>query len=350
MEKFSRWRDPSTGVQPFLYPLPASAEPLAPAIKILLTPFAALLGGLRTLVIVLLLGAQLVLVGGVLRVFSVVPPAYAALSRACNASIARLILAVIGVLWIKVETVQLKRTGRSPPNVPFTPKKGDIIVANHSSYIDLLYLAFRYNPTFLLPLSSPSTPGKISSFRRVSLIQAILSCGQLPQQPKPGQGESLQQALERANGPVVLFPEATTSNNRALLKFAEVAPLAGISSTAAKPTSARVFVLALKYPAPTRLSASLTYPIPSSLSLPLPLSHLYTLTSSPIAYTFSLRLLHASESPCLTLSAATGGNPKKEEWDALEGTLAGAARLKKVGGLGWVEKGAFLEFRRVKGR
>ncbi|GAA5892480.1 hypothetical protein JCM6882_005626 [Rhodosporidiobolus microsporus] len=348
MEKFSRWRDPGTGVQPFLPPLPASAEPLAPLLRILLTPFAAALGGARTLVIVLLLGAQLVLVEGVLQVFSAIPPVYAPLSRACNASIARLVLAVLGVLWIKVETVQLKRTGRSPPQVPFDPKKGDVIVANHSSYLDFLYLAFRYNPTFLLPVVSPTSPTKIAGFRRVSLVQAILACGSLPQQRADG-GESLEEALRRSSGPVVLFPEATTSNNRALLKLAEVGP-ASPSAAGGKTVSARVFVLAFKYPAPTRLSPSLTYPIPSATTFGLPLSHLYALTSLPSVYTFTIRRLHASESPRLTLSSTTAGNPKREEWEALGETLAGTARLKRVGGPGWVEKGAFLDFRRAKGR
>ncbi|GAA6035360.1 hypothetical protein JCM8097_008832 [Rhodosporidiobolus ruineniae] len=346
MEKFSQFRDASTGVQPFTVPLAPNSDPLPPIASILLAPFAALLGSVRTLVVLLLLGAQLILVEGVLRVFSPVEPLYAVLTRAANAAISRLILAVVGVLWIKVETVRLKRTGRSPPQVPFAPKKGDLVVANSSSYLDLLYLAFRFNPTFLLPVTSPSSPNKITGFRRVSLFTALLASGALPKQQADG-GESLEEALKKASGPAVLFPEATTSNSRALLKFPELAQPAS-SSASGKTTSVRVFVLAFKYPSPTRLAPTLTYPIPSTTFLGLPLPHLFSLTRLASIYTFSVRLLHASECPRLTLTP--GANPTKDEWDALSETLAGAGRLKKVGGLGWVEKGKFLEMRRLKGR
>lgn len=32
---------------------------------------------------------------------------------------------------------------RSPPAIAFAPKSGDVLVANSSSYVDVLYLAFR---------------------------------------------------------------------------------------------------------------------------------------------------------------------------------------------------------------
>ncbi|GAA5935606.1 hypothetical protein JCM1841_007010 [Sporobolomyces salmonicolor] len=343
MEKFSKWRDASTGVAPFLYPLPASSESLPPILQILAVPLAGLLGGLRTLLVVLLLLAQVILVEGVLRIFVVLPPVYAVLARATNAGICRLVLLVLGVGWIKVETVHLRKTGRSPPAMLFEPKKGDLIIGNSSSYIDLLYLAFRHNPTFLLPVSSPTSQGspssraKVTGWRRVSLLGAIMAAGKLPERSEGG--ENLEDAIRKASGPVAVFPEATTSNNRALLRFAELqAPPAG-----AKAIPVRTFVLAFKYSPPTRLSPSLAYPIPST-SLLLPLSHVFSLTSRPVLYSISIRRLHPSESP--KISSA----PRKEEWDQLAETLATTARLKRVGGLGWEDKGAFLEFRKVKGR
>lgn len=99
-----------------------------------------------------------------------------------------------------------------------------------------------------------------------------------------------------------------------------------------------------RYPAPTLLAPSLAYPIPSPSPLPGLLTHLYTLTSRLTPYTFSVRRLHPSEAPKMSTA------PRKQEWDAVADTLAATARLKKVGGLGWVEKSAFLEFRRLKGR
>lgn len=260
---------------------------------------------------------------------------------------------------------------RSPPAIPFDPRKGDLILSNSSSYIDLLYLTFRcvvsffnvaaqltmpphrYNATVLLPVSSSN---KVVGYRRASLLSAILAAGQPPQ--KSGKAESLDEAIKKAAGPVVVFPEATTSNNRAMLKLAEIAP-----ATAGKSSAVRTFVLTFRYvsytvrlvsvadatrihryPPPTRLAPSLTYPIPTLSPITGLLSHVYTLTSRLSPYTLTIRRLHPSESPKLSCA------PKKEEWDALAETLAGTARLKRVGGLGWVEKGAFLEFRRVKGR
>lgn len=147
--------------------------------------------------------------------------------------------------------------------------------------------------------------------------------------------------------------QCTTSNNRALLKIPDLAP----PTKTSKGSLPRIFVLAFRwicsqpsgrrstlterpfthrYPPPTRLAPSLTYPIPSSSFLVLPLAHIFSLTSRLTPYTFTVRRLHPSESPT--------------NWETLGETLAQTARLKKVVGLGWVEKGAFLEFRRAKGR
>ncbi|GAA5986388.1 hypothetical protein JCM5350_002902 [Sporobolomyces pararoseus] len=336
MEKYSKWRDPSTGVAPFLYPLSPGSTDLAlpPVLKLLIVPLSAILGAGRTLLVLLLLLAQTILVEGILSIFLVYPPAYQLLSRACNASISRTILFVLGIAHISVETIRLTKTGRSPPQVPFEPKKGDLIVSNSSSYVDLLYLSFRHNTTFLLPTIDSSNQ-KIPRWNRVSLLSAVWQSGQIPNRVG-AKGESLEEAIRNARGPAVVFPECTTSNNRALLKFP------GLSSqTLSKLSpSTKIFVLTFKYSAPTRLTPSLTQPIPSSQNLLGPLPHLYSILSSPTLQSLSVRRLHPSESP------------KKLEWDngGLEELVAATGRLKRLGGLGWKEKEGFLEFRRLKGR
>ncbi|BGP53084.1 hypothetical protein JCM8202_004167 [Rhodotorula sphaerocarpa] len=333
-EKFSRWRDQATGVQPFLYPLPPTPD-ASPALQLLLLPFKAVLGSIRILLVLLLLLAQALIVEGLLRVFDFVPGGYAAVTRSINASICRLILAVIGVVWINVETVQLRKTGRSPPQVPYDPKKGDVIVANSSSYLDLLYLVFRYNATLTLPVSdadaSSGAAARIVGFQRTSLLGAILASGKLPGPNK--NAESLASLMKKAPGPVVVFPECATSNNRALIKLADF-----VESATGSPGPSRIFVLTFRYPAPTSLAPSLTNPIPSDTFPALPLAHLYALTSRLVPYTFTVRKLHPTDSP------------KRLEWAALAETLAATARLKRVGALGWREKAAFLDFRRIKGR
>ncbi|KAG0664791.1 hypothetical protein C6P46_000928 [Rhodotorula mucilaginosa] len=334
-EKYSRWRDQATGVQPFLYPLPPGNE-VSTVLELIAWPFGAIAGVVRTLLVVLLLVAQTLAVEGILRIFSFVPPLYSTLSRVSNAGICRTILALLGVVWINVDTIQLRKTGRSPPKVPFDPKKGDIIIANSSSYIDLLFLVFRYNATLTLPITSgaaSATSAQIVGWRRVSLLRALFASGTLPQQATTS--ETLTELVANADGPVVIFPECTTSNNRAVLKFGDFAPTA-----AGEVKSARIFMLAFRYSPPTSFAPSLTHPIPTVAApwLPIPLAHIYALTSRFVPYTLTIRRLHPSESP------------KQLDWSAMAETLAATARLKRVGALGWKEKAAFLEFRKLKGR
>ena len=53
MEKYSKWRDPGTGIAPLVTPLPTSAADVSPVVKLALTPFQAVLGAVRfTLVLV----------------------------------------------------------------------------------------------------------------------------------------------------------------------------------------------------------------------------------------------------------------------------------------------------------
>ncbi|GAA5831254.1 hypothetical protein JCM3766R1_002985 [Sporobolomyces carnicolor] len=335
MEKYSKWRDPSTGVAPFLMPLsPATSDLSLPSVvKFVTVPITSALAVTRALLVMLLLLAQAILVEGILSPFMLYPPLYAVLSRACNASIARMVLLVLGIVNIPVETIRLAKTGRSPPKIAFEPRKGDIIVSNSSSYVDLLYLTFRHNATFLSPVIDPSSQ-KVSGWTRASLVRAIWDNATVPSNSAT-KGETLEEAIKNARGPAVVFPECTTSNNRALLKF----PALVSASLARISPSTKIFVLTFKYSPPTRLTPTLTHPIPSTPAYLGPLPHLYSLLSSVSVQSFSVRRLHPSESP------------KKIEWDSgLEETLASTGRLKRLGGLGWKEKEAFLEFRKLKGR
>jgi hypothetical protein len=52
----------------------------------------------------------------------------------------------------------------------------------------------------------------------------ITHTGRIPTQTSDGKEkhESLEEVRKRAHGPVVIFPECTTSNGRGLLRFADV--------------------------------------------------------------------------------------------------------------------------------
>ncbi|KDE08260.1 hypothetical protein MVLG_01526 [Microbotryum lychnidis-dioicae p1A1 Lamole] len=333
MEKYSKYRDPSTGIAPLVYPLPASTDAVPPAVKVIVTPFKWLLGFVLTLLVVLLILAHWLLVELLMTTLCIVPPLHSVLTSILTALICRTVLFLLGLAWIPTETVSLRRTGRSPPSVPFTPRAGDLIVANSSSYIDVLYLAFRYNPYFLLPCSSlgskasSSSPSLITSYRVVSLTTALLSSGKLPERSE--RGMTLEEAVSKTNRPLVWFPEATTSNNRALLKLGELVPP---KTTGGATKALRLYLLSFKYPLPTCLVPSATYPIPDSTPIP----HLFSLTSTPFTTTLHIRRLHPSESPSLS------STPRKEEMEVLAETLASTGRLKRVKGIDWEMKHGFF--------
>jgi hypothetical protein len=115
----------------------------------------------------------------------------------------------------------------------------------------------RFNPIFVLPVaeSGPSpaptltseaishTPGRrtgtgsanitatsravtarapILGFRQVSLVSALRLTGSTPATPTSGPYQSLEDIRKLAGRPIAVFPECTTSNGRALLRFADV--------------------------------------------------------------------------------------------------------------------------------
>lgn len=82
------------------------------------------------------------------------------LVKLCNSIICRAILLVLGFSWIeeKVKSTSGKLSSGSKPQM----KGGDIVLCNHSSYIDQIYLTYLFgNPIFT---SIPSLEEPVSSF------------------------------------------------------------------------------------------------------------------------------------------------------------------------------------------
>ena len=161
----------------------------------------------------------------------------------------------------------------SPPHLPNL---------KHCTVSSILPPPRSFNPIFLLPvcetldLSTPPekstpisrTPGRrtgtgsaaispsassarnptqrvpIVGFRRVGLLSMILSTGHLPliAGSTSARPETLEEVRRRADRPVVVFPECTTSNGRALLRFAEV--FRGVKVPVMK---YKVFVMCVRY-------------------------------------------------------------------------------------------------------
>ncbi|KAK4699285.1 hypothetical protein P7C70_g6981, partial [Phenoliferia sp. Uapishka_3] len=187
MEKFSKWRDAGTGIAPFITPLPTTTSVTPFPIRLVATPLSWILGGARTAAVVLLLIVHFLLVEVLLKLCLVIPPVHDICARILTTVLIRLVLLLLGFVSIPVEEVSLKRTSRSQPAVPFAPTTGDIIVANSSSEIDLLYLAFRCfklllatnKEKFLIPLVilskvQPNVP-LASVISRIQSLQGLSS-------------------------------------------------------------------------------------------------------------------------------------------------------------------------------
>ncbi|KAF9977609.1 hypothetical protein BGZ73_005463 [Actinomortierella ambigua] len=229
MEKFSRWRDAGTGIQPFLPPVPArqntsTLESLLSVFSMVIKP---VLGLAKLLVVAVVSMIMFIFVDGIGSLLAPLPPLHRAYRRLFLSVFARLLLMLLGFVWIKTETVTLRR-GRSAGAAASASKKasgkkafpwGQIIVSNWTSYIDVLYLAFRYDPVFTQIYPETLT------VREVSMWKAMELSGSYPELAPP-QGvqaypliDFLKNTQQKGRGPVVIFAEGTTSNNRALLKF-----------------------------------------------------------------------------------------------------------------------------------
>ncbi|KAJ7937145.1 hypothetical protein B0H13DRAFT_2226550 [Mycena leptocephala] len=368
MEKYSAYRDPGTGVQPFLPLVPPPPHLLAK----LSAPLAFLVGVVRTALVLVLLLLHLI--------WSAIPIPFVHrfFTRIFTAIIARLALLVLGLFWISVENSW--RQGR---RTTWRPRAGDIIVSNWVSWVEILWLAFRFNPIFLLPVTetgpSPAmpalpseaithTPGRrtgtgsanitatnrgvvtrvpIVGFCQISLLSALRFTGCTPpfeakKTNRPYQ--SLQDIRSNSGRPIVVFPECTTSNGRALLRFADVfqqqVPVRGYN----------VFVMCVRYDPPTRFASTLAHTIPTALN---PLSHMFSVATSLAPQAVSIRLLAPSESPSSQLFLAsevlTGSNEADPLADACAALIAQIGKMKRTG-MGWEDKNRFFSYSTSRGK
>ncbi|THH17955.1 hypothetical protein EW146_g2953 [Bondarzewia mesenterica] len=325
MEKYSAFRDPGTGIQPFLTPVPPSGSNVLAKLAL---PLGFVLGIFRTAIILILAFLHTVLVQGICFVLLPIPAVHRSVTYVITAVVCRSALFLLGLFWIPVENVTRKRGRVGKNEESWSPKAGDLIVSNWVSWIEILWLAFRFNPVFVLPVSSSettpsvvrastpttSTPGRrmgtgsaaisapstrssstpisIIGFRQVSLLSILRSTGEVPLFNAildDTKGNSLEEIRKTASRPVVVFPECTTSNGRGLLRFAEL-----FSGRDVPTGGCKVFVMCIRYDPPSAFSPTLTHSIPTLLN---PVPHLFTLTTALKPLTASIRLLAPSESP-----------------------------------------------------
>ncbi|KAA1466211.1 hypothetical protein DENSPDRAFT_830977 [Dentipellis sp. KUC8613] len=379
MEKYSAFRDPGTGIQPFLTPVPPVGSNAL--LTNLTLPIRYVFGTIRALLIFVLATLHIVLVEGVCLILRPIPPLHRFISGILTSVTCRSVLFSLGLYWIPVEYVTKKRGRNASKPQSWKPKAGDIIVANWSSWIELLWLAFRFNPVFVLPVSEPAppasstvdstpisrTPGRrtgtgsaalstptrtatkhrpIVGFCKASLLKAVTFTGQAPLSAldvDSSSYSSLEDIRRSVGRPIVIFPECTTTNNRGILKFADV--FKGIKVPV---KDFQVFIACFRYDPPTALSPTATHSIPTRMN---PLSHLFTLASAFKPAPLSVRLLSASEgpsSPSFMASEVITGDVGEDVLAAVcEGLVLQLGKFKRLT-MGWEDKASFLEFYRQK--
>ncbi|WRT66698.1 uncharacterized protein IL334_003659 [Kwoniella shivajii] len=377
MEKYSKWRDPGTGIQPFLPIVPPRT--VSPIFVAILGPFSLVHSIARTI----LLGAtallHVILVDGLCLLLIPVPPIYRLVSSAFTAFTCRLALALMGYWWITTDIYSPKRGKNGVSQIStISPRKGDLIISNWTSYVDVLYLAFRHNPTFLLPIFSPDiststaktgrhtgtgsasinstlSQPPLLGYQPISIISLLAKTGSLPDTfdvPPKGMYKTLREARRKEGRPIALFPEGTTGNGRALLRFAE-GTIA--QSDIGGDDEGLVWIKFIRHTPPTPFAASATCPLPQPLKH-LTFSLLYTPTPIP-SRSVHIRTLHPSASPSSPsflpseiLNNAPGGldnaakDPNSVWREATATVLAETGRVRRTKGMGWVEKGGFLDY------
>jgi len=201
MEKYSYWRDPGSGIHPFLFLKPPRSDPNF-IIKYASTAVRAVLAAAKFVLIILLALLYQILDFAFEILYFDYPKYWVKL--VLLGFIARAILFITGFFYINIENNAKGKT-RSTRSGGF-----NLIIANHSSYIDYIYFQYRYNPVFLkVGLDGQVTPH--SMFSGIFGVTEIIKAGEV----------SLEDYIDSYNSirPVVLFPEGTTTNGRGILEW-----------------------------------------------------------------------------------------------------------------------------------
>ncbi|RMD42570.1 hypothetical protein DV735_g2542, partial [Chaetothyriales sp. CBS 134920] len=254
-----------------------------------------------------------------------------------------IILGIPGIWWIDLQIDGVKKGSLSRNNKRL-PSGGSVIAASTSSPIDALYLAAIFDPVFAA--AYPNT----RLVEPINLLQAVFRALSNPRL-NPPQGTKLvdlgDYVQEHSDRVVVIFPECTTSNGRAILPLSPC--------LLAAPAKTSVFPVNLRYTA-----ADITTPIPHSY-----FTFLWNLCSKP-THCIRIRIAEAvyntarrdavapgasrssstdlSDSDTLVGSDEADPPQTREErvfLDKIAEALARLGRVKRVG-LGVKEKQAFV--------
>ncbi|CAI6337299.1 unnamed protein product [Periconia digitata] len=243
MEKYSQFRDPGTGIAPFL-PIPT------PAAGAIWTPVHVFL---------FLFRAPFV---ATLSLFYFVFLEFLPVANLIKRCVLWVILAIPGVWWVDLQVDGVKR-GKLAEKQDHLPHAGTIIAASFVSPLDPLYIAGIFTPVFTRSWPLEKKVEVISLF---GAIRLAFSKPEL-EPPRTAKLATLKELTEKyPNSIICVFPETTTTNGRGVLRFSP-------SLLTADP-STKIYAVHVKY-----TPGDITTPVPGTV-----LSWTWRLLSKPTHY------------------------------------------------------------------
>lgn len=322
MEKYSQFRDRSTGIAPFL---PHTTSVSTPKLALHAVIFLFRLPLFVTYALVYFLFLT-----------------YLPLPAVVRKLLLWGMLGIPGIWWVDLQLDGVKRGSLSQQPASRVPQPGSIVAAQFTSPVDALYLAAIFDPVFVV-----SYPGT-TRVRRVSLLGAVLQAlAPVRLAPAPADRARLTTlralAARHRHRVLVVFPECSTTNGKGILPFSP--------SLTAAPQAAPIFPLSMRY-----TPQDITTPVPATYA-----TFLWNLLSRP-THLIRVRIAEAvtnrdvvgdADHPDLAPSESDGDEdaddadekPTSEQYrvlDRIGEALARLARNKRVG-LTLRDKAAFVE-------
>ncbi|KAM0274881.1 hypothetical protein ACHAQH_007770 [Verticillium albo-atrum] len=196
MEKFSQFRDKGSGISPFM------------PIK---TPVSSLTYALHTSLFLLRLPLFLTLTAAYFLFLHHLP-----LPVVARKALLWSLMAIPGIWWIDLQLDGVRRGTLADQPANRFPHPASVIASTLTSPIDALYLAAIFDPIFTR--SYPTT----RKLERISLLGAVAAAlGPVRLAPPPGAKlYDLDELLAKhPNRVIAVFPEASTTNGKAVLPF-----------------------------------------------------------------------------------------------------------------------------------
>jgi hypothetical protein len=194
MERFATWTDKATGIRPFI-PLKLHMSNFKRYLRCFfgLLKLIAVFPLLLSLFILQILATPLPFLHDLfLRLFF------------------KTILILFGYYSARCVPVPLINRIVEPESFK-TPKKGTIVIAPLTSIINLLWLTANFSPQFLIPINHST----VVNYSIWSIVRKMIFLKDL----REGEPVNFEKLVSEAKRPLVIFPEASTTNGLGLLKF-----------------------------------------------------------------------------------------------------------------------------------